>query len=160
MLGLTSTQGASGVDGAECIFDIRVFIPTHPAIVLPRSHPCSDDMNLRKSESMEIVFELLNLPHFTPLVFSTFGGLGREASIFYSRLADLLASKHSSDFSHMLSWMRCTLSFSLLRSAILAIRGSRTIKFSERPSISTELCLVKAKLIFQYSLLIVFVLLF
>ena len=28
---------------------------------------------------------------FTPLVFSTFGGLGREASIFYSRLANLLA---------------------------------------------------------------------
>ena len=28
---------------------------------------------------------------FTPLVFSTFGDLGREVSIFYSRLADLLA---------------------------------------------------------------------
>ena len=34
---------------------------------------------------------------FTPLVFSTFGGLGREASIFYSRLADLLAIRHASD---------------------------------------------------------------
>ena len=31
---------------------------------------------------------------FTPLVFSTFGGLGREATIFYSRLADLLPKKH------------------------------------------------------------------
>ena len=86
---------------------------------------------------------------FMPLVFSTFGGLGREASIFYSRLADLLASKHSSDFGHMLSWMRCTLSFSLLRSAILAIRGSQTIKFSERPSISTELYLVESHIDFS-----------
>ena len=38
---------------------------------------------------------------FTPLVFLTFGGLGKEATIFYSRLAELLASKHSSDFGHM-----------------------------------------------------------
>ena len=61
---------------------------------------------------------------FALLVLSTFGGLGREATIFYSRLADLLSIKHSSDFSHMLSWMRCTLSFFLLRFAILAIWGS------------------------------------
>ena len=48
---------------------------------------------------------------FTPLVFSTFGGLGREASIFYSRLADLLAIRHATQYSQMLSWMRCTISF-------------------------------------------------
>ena len=31
---------------------------------------------------------------FTPLVFSTFGGLGREATVFYSRLAELPSKKH------------------------------------------------------------------
>ena len=47
----------------SAFFDVRFFIPTHPAIVPPRLHPCSEDMNLRKSESMEIVCKLLNSPH-------------------------------------------------------------------------------------------------
>ena len=93
--------------------------------------------------------QAIGFASFTPLVFSTFGGLGREATIFYSCLSDLLSIKHSSDFSHMLSWMCCTLSFSLLRSAILAIWGSRTIKFAERPSIFTELCLVESLIDFS-----------
>jgi len=32
---------------------------------------------------------------FTPLVFPTFGGFGREATVFYSRLADLLSNLKS-----------------------------------------------------------------
>ena len=56
-------------------------------------------MNLRKSESIEIVCELLNLPHLhlwcsQPLVVL----VGRPP--FFSRLADLLASKHSSDICY------------------------------------------------------------
>ena len=39
-------------------------------------------------------------------------------------------------------------SFSLLRSAILAIRGNRTLTFAECPSISTELCLVESHIDF------------
>jgi len=40
---------------------------------------------------------------FTPLVFSTFGGLGREATVFYSRLADLLSNKHGTSYAKTLS---------------------------------------------------------
>jgi len=39
---------------------------------------------------------------FTLLVFSTFGGLGREAVVFYSLLADLLAKKHGTPYSKTL----------------------------------------------------------
>ena len=39
---------------------------------------------------------------FTPMMFSTLGGLGREATIFYSCLADLLSNKHLSCYSHIL----------------------------------------------------------
>ena len=72
---------------------------------------------------------------FTPLVFSTFGGLGREATIFYSRLADVLSKKHGTPYIKTLSLMRCSISFSLLRYAILAIRGSRTMRH-----VHVELC--------------------
>ena len=63
---------------------------------------------------------------FTPLVFATTGGMGREATAFYKRLADLLANKNNVAYSTTMAWMRCSLSFSLLRSAVMCIRGSRS----------------------------------
>lgn len=63
---------------------------------------------------------------FTPLVLSATGGMGVEATTFYKRLASLLAEKWDSSYSMTLSWLRCRLSFSLLRSAIQAIRGARS----------------------------------
>ena len=56
---------------------------------------------------------------FTPLVLSASGGLVKEASVFYKRLASLLASS-------TINWLRCRISFSLLRSAIQCLRGARS----------------------------------
>ena len=83
---------------------------------------------------------------FTPLVFSTFSGLGREATVFYSRLADLLLRKHGTSYAKTLSLLRCSISFSLLCSAILVIRGSRTIQRVEHPHTSAKLRLAEAHL--------------
>ena len=50
----------------------------------------------------------------TPLVFSTFGGISGATKVFYKRLADLFSVKKSLDYSTVMSWLRCRLSFSLL----------------------------------------------
>ena len=63
---------------------------------------------------------------FTPLVFSTSGGMGRECTVFYRRMADLLSRKRDKPYSVKMGWLRCCLNFALLRSAILCIRGSRS----------------------------------
>ena len=63
---------------------------------------------------------------FTPLVFSTTSGLGRKTQTFYKHLADKLASKHSVDYCTLMGWLRCKISFAILRSAVLCIRGSRS----------------------------------
>ena len=62
---------------------------------------------------------------FTPLVFTTSGGMGSRAKCFYSRLANIMAEKKRQPRSHVVAWMRCRLSFSLLRSALLCLRGTR-----------------------------------
>ncbi|KAG0702153.1 hypothetical protein GWK47_025155 [Chionoecetes opilio] len=62
---------------------------------------------------------------FTPLVFLTFGRMGPKAKCFYSRLADVMAEKKHQQRSHVVAWMRCRLSFSLLSSALLCLRGTR-----------------------------------
>ena len=65
---------------------------------------------------------------FTPLIFSATGGLANQANIFYKRLASLLASKWDQEYGKTLSWLRCKLCYSLLRSAIQCIRGARSYR--------------------------------
>jgi len=63
---------------------------------------------------------------FTPLVFSASGGMGPTARVFYKKLASMIAIKHNKAYSKTLNWMRCRISFSLLRSAVMCLRGSRS----------------------------------
>ena len=61
---------------------------------------------------------------FIPLVMSDTGGLAKEATNFHKRLASLLADKWDQSYcSSTMYWLRCSLSFSLLRSAIQCIRA-------------------------------------
>ena len=63
---------------------------------------------------------------FIPLVFSLTGGMGNSASVCYKRLASLISAKRDTSYSSTLAWIRCSLSFSLLRSSIQCIRGARS----------------------------------
>ena len=61
---------------------------------------------------------------FTPLVFSTTGGMAAECKRYHSRLAELLATKKGESYVTAMSWIRARVSFALLRSALLCMRGS------------------------------------
>ena len=63
---------------------------------------------------------------FTPIVMSATVGLAPEATTFYSWLASLLASKWGDDYSVVMGWLHCSLSFLLLRSAIACVCGARS----------------------------------
>ena len=73
-------------------FEIRAFHPNAPSCL--RTQPAS----LFRKHEMEKKREYRDrVEHgsFTALVFSTFSGLDREATVLYSRLADLPSKKHS-----------------------------------------------------------------
>ena len=57
----------------------------HPASFVPMSKP--------RKGNMGNAFEMLNMASSHPFVFSTSGAMGREATTFYKRLADLLSEK-------------------------------------------------------------------
>ena len=63
---------------------------------------------------------------FTPLVFTTTGGMGRECLRYHSRLAELISVEKGEDYAKTLTWIRGKVSFSILRSALLCLRGSRS----------------------------------
>ena len=63
---------------------------------------------------------------FIPLVFSTCGGMGRAANVFLKRLASLVSSRRGQPYSCVMAWLRCRISFSLMGSAIMYLRGARS----------------------------------
>ena len=104
--------------------------------------------SLRRSVNMGITYmHAGDGESFTPIVFSTFGGLGKEAIIFYNHLTDLLSQKHNTSYRQTLSWIHCFVSFSLLRSAIFIIHGSRKTQPVVFSVTSTELCLVESRVL-------------
>ena len=62
---------------------------------------------------------------FTPIVVSTFGGMGQEAESFHKRLALLISEKRHKSYSHVVNYIRTRLRFCLLRSVLTSIRGVR-----------------------------------
>ena len=71
---------------------------------------------------------MLDVEHgtFTPLIFGTNGGLGKECSDFIKNIALKIAEQEDEKFGIVMSWLRTKLSFELLKSVLLCVRGSRT----------------------------------
>ena len=65
---------------------------------------------------------------FTPLVFTTTGGMVEECLRYHRRLAELLAMKKGEDYTKTMNWIRDKISFSQMRLALVCLRGSRSIR--------------------------------
>ena len=62
---------------------------------------------------------------FTPLVFSTTGGMAPECARYHKKVAELISNKTNEDYSKVVSHMRTKLRFTLLKSTLLGVRGAR-----------------------------------
>ena len=124
-----SANGVWGGRFEKTYFDVRVFNPHAPSNKGPLT-ACYNKHEREKKRSYEQRIREIEHASFTPLVMSTTGGMGRDATTFYKRLASLLSYKWDTPYSNTLNWLRCRLSFSLLRSSIQAIRGARSSRGS------------------------------
>lgn len=119
-----SARGVWGVQ-EKTFFDIRV---THP----------NAESNL--SKSLEAIYEsnenqkkrhyndrVLNVEKasFTPLVFSTTGGMGKECKALNKRLAEKISEKTKENYSQVMTYIRTRLRYALLKATLVAIRGFR-----------------------------------
>ena len=60
---------------------------------------------------------------FSPLVFTTTGGMGPEATRFLKRVAVKLAAKTREKYNDVMNNIRTRISFEILRSVLVAVRG-------------------------------------
>ena len=70
----------------------------------------------------------MNIEHDTlaPLALSVSGVLGRECSICFINMTEKIAKKFNESYEKVITVIRCKLSFIILRSAVLCIRGSQS----------------------------------
>ena len=71
---------------------------------------------------------IMNIEHGTlaPLALSVSGVLGRECSICFINMTEKIAKKFNESYEKVITVIRFSLSFIILRSALLCIRGSRS----------------------------------
>ena len=107
-------------------FDVRVFYPFASSYRQSKlSSVYRQHENKKRREYGQRVREI-ERGSFTPLVFTTEGGMAGETTVFIKRLASMMSQKRNDLYSCVLGWIRCTVSFSLLRSSLMCLRGTRT----------------------------------
>ena len=62
------------------------------------------------------------------IIITTTGGMADECLRYHSRLAEPSSAKKQESYATTISWVRAKVSFAILRSALLCVRGSRTLR--------------------------------
>ena len=75
---------------------------------------------------------------FTPLVFAANGGMRKESTRFYKRLAEMIAEKRKVPISIATNNIRTLICFSLLRSTIRCLRSSKSPRYSHTKDIDIK----------------------
>ena len=119
------------VRGEVAFSDVRVFNPLASCYKSKSLKSIHEQHEKEKKRSYnQRIIETEN-GTFTPLVFSCTGGMSRECAKFYSSLGELLSSKRNIPKSTVMGWFRAKLSFNLLKSINICIRGSRAKNLKE-----------------------------
>ena len=116
------------VRGQRAFYDVRVF---NPLAKCHRSKPLAKIHEIHEKEKKtKYAARVIEIEHgsFTPLVFSCFGGMSRECSFFYKRLSEKIAEKRDISTSEATCFIRTKMCFSLIKSLVLCIRGSRSVR--------------------------------
>ena len=113
--------------GQQAFFDVRVFNPFAKHHVNKSLTKAFEHNEKEKKRSYNLRVQEVEQGSFTPLVFSTTGGMARECSIFYARLSKMLSEKRGDELSVVSAWVKTKINFSLIRSTLMCLRGTRVL---------------------------------
>ena len=118
-------------------FDVRILHPNAPSYQnksLKSLYESHEQEKMRTYNSRVIT---VDKGTFTPLVYTTFGGCGPQATRYHKRMAELISKKRNEDYHYVMAYIRTRIRFSLLRSVLVALRGERGRKTNTTESISS-----------------------
>ena len=109
----------------RAFFDVRVFhpqAPTNAAKPIPMMYAAHEKEKKRLYNARVLHVERGT---FTPLVFSTSGGMGKEAKNLVKRLAQRMEMSTGQRYADAVGFIRKRLRFELLKTTVIALRGDR-----------------------------------
>ena len=112
----------------DTFVDVRVFHPDCPSYLSTAVPALYNRFEREKKRKYSQRVREVELGSFTHIVFSTTGGMGAEAQIFCKRLAGQLSIRKNMPFHLTMKWLRTQLSVIRLRSSLLYLRVSRSLR--------------------------------
>lgn len=120
---------ANGLFGGKydsTFIDIRVVNPLAPSysnLSISSLYKKQENEKKRKYERRIVEVEKGS---FAPFVVSCTGGLAPIATTIVKRMSSMLSEKTETPYSEMIRWVRTRLSFAMIRSSLMCIRGARS----------------------------------
>ena len=108
---------------AKAFIDVRVFNPQAKANwvkSIPQMYKSHEEE--KKQGYLPRVLQV-EKGTFTPAVFSTSGGMGKEADRLLRRMAERMSIKRGENYSSVVSFLRRRFRFDLLKTCVIAMRG-------------------------------------
>ena len=109
----------------KTFLDIRVMHPNSPSYMGKDLATVYKQHESEKKRTYNERIIQIEKGSFTPIVFSTFGGMGIEAERYHKRLAQLISAKRNERYDAVVNYIRTRLRFCLLKSVLMSIRGVR-----------------------------------
>jgi len=106
-------------------FDVCVTHPNSPTYDKKDMEQIYKAHEMRKMKKYNNRIIQVEKGTFTPLIYSTNGGWGPQATRYHKRLAEKLSQKRGEDYAAIMCYMRTRIRFSILRSTLIAVRGER-----------------------------------
>ena len=109
----------------KTFFDIQV---THPNAESYLDKPLSAIYREKEAQKKRKYNDrIINVERatFSPLVFSTTGGMAPECQRLNKHLAEKIAQKRGEQYGHVMNHVRTRLRFALLKATLIAVRGVR-----------------------------------
>jgi hypothetical protein len=112
----------------RAFFDVRVFDPFAPSYAKKSITTLFKENEREKKKKYGRRIREIEKSTFTPLVFSVSGGCGKECDTVLKKLATMISERTGNTRAAIMNSIRIELSFSLLRSCIICLRGWRRAK--------------------------------
>jgi len=130
----------------QAFFDVKVVSPyarSYSRLTAAQLYRMAE-----KSKMREYAERIREVEHgtFNALVFTTAGGAAPQSSAILKRLAEQISEKKNLHRSVVSGWLRCRLSFALLRTSLLCLRGTRRKRHFNHSDNDIELAVSEAKM--------------
>ena len=114
----------------NAFFDLRVYYPFAPSYRSDSPEKLYKRFAADKKREYEQRIRNVEDGDFTPLIMSSSGGMGPEMQTFLKHLCRQIALKRNEPYAKVMRVMRCKLAFQMMHSAIVCLRGSRSLRNS------------------------------